>query len=269
MKNLSLRQIIRGKNPDFEAALPEVAVRLLEHFLCIDKLDDLLSMGQGMAPLDFVDAVLARLGISYEGLWEEKPRDERLVFASNHPFGALDGMMLGHCIGRRFGDVRIGVNDLLMSLTPLRPIFLPVNKFGRQSGVVAERLESELRGDVPIVVFPAGLCSRRRGGVVRDEEWHTGFIKRAVMAERDVVPVYVEGGLSSHFYRLANLRRRLGVKFNIEMLRLPSEVFAQQGRHYRIVFGSPIAWEILALEGTPQRQTRLVRDEMERLRHYC
>ena len=269
MKNLSIRQILRGKNPAFEAALPDCVVRALERILCIDKVDDLLDMGHGMAPLDFVDSILRRLDISYEGLWEEKPRDGRLVFASNHPFGGIDGMMLGHCVGRRFGDVRIGVNDLLMSLTPLRPIFLPVNKFGRQAGEAVGAVDSALRSDVPIVVFPAGLCSRRRGGEVRDEEWHTGFIKRAVMAERDVVPVYVDGRLSQRFYRLANLRRRLGVKFNIEMLRLPTELFAQRGNHYRIVFGSPIAWEILALEGTPQRQTRLVRDEMERLRHYC
>lgn len=269
MEKLSVRQILRGKSPRVEAAIPDFLIRRLEHLLCIDKIDELLAQGEGLKPLDFVENVLQRLNISYEGLWESKLRQSRCVFAANHPFGGVDGMVLGHCIGRRFGDVRIGVNDVLMSLTPLRSIFLPINKFGRQNQASLQEFEELFRGDVPIVTFPAGICSRRRCGVVRDEGWHSGFIKRAVMAGRDVVPVYIDGALSNRFYRLANLRRRLGIKFNVEMLRLPTELFNQQGRHCKMVFGAPIAWEVLALESSPERQTQIVREEMERLRFYC
>ncbi len=269
MDKLSLRQLIRAKSPSLESSLPDFVVGALEKWLCIDRVGELLDMGQGMRPLEFVDALLGRLSISYEAMWEMIPSSGRCLFASNHPFGGIDGIMLAHCVGRRFGDVRVGVNDLLMALRPLRPIFMPVNKHGRQSHDSVEEFDRAFRGDCPIVTFPAGLCSRRSGGRVRDTAWNTGFVKRAVVAQRDVVPVYVEGRLSERFYRLAWLRKSLGIKQNIEMLCLPSELFAQQGEHFRIVFGSPIAWEILALERSPRKQTELVREEMERLRHYC
>jgi putative hemolysin len=269
MEKLSVRQIIRAKSPRVESAIPDFVIRKMEQLLCVDKINELLHLGQGMEPLDFVEFVLRRLKISYEGMWVSRLRQSRLVFASNHPFGGVDGMMLGHCIGRRFGDVRIGVNDVLMSLAPLRSIFLPINKFGRQGSTSPREFDRLFGGDIPIVTFPAGICSRRRGGVVRDEAWHAGFIKRAVMAQRDVVPVYIDGELSKRFYRLANLRRRLGIGFNVEMLRLPSELFAQQGRHYKMVFGEPIAWEILAMESSPRKQAQIVREEMERLRFFC
>ena len=269
MRKLSVRHILRAKNPGLDARLPDFAVTALERLLCIDQIEELLRMGDGMPPLEFIDACLERLGITYEGIWEDEPRPGRYVFAANHPFGGMDGLMLGHCVGRRFGDVRIGVNDLLMYLAPLRPIFLPINKHGRQSDSAVGGFSRVFGGDVPIVTFPAGVCSRRSGGRVRDLPWKTGFIKRAAAAHRDIIPVWVEGRLSRRFYALAKLRKSLGIKQNIEMMLLPSELFAQRGKHFRIVFGSPIAWEILASEGSPQKSTQLVRDEVERLRAYC
>jgi putative hemolysin len=112
------------------------------------------------------------------------------------------------------------------------------------------------------------MCSRKQRGKVCDLPWKSGFIKRAVASKRDIIPVYVDGGLSRRFYGLARLRKALGIKQNIEMILLPSELFAQRGRHFRIVFGSPIAWEILASEQSAEASTLLVRDEMERLRAY-
>lgn len=261
--------MIRAKSPELDALLPDFAVTALERLLCIDQIEQLLRMGEGMPPLEFIEACLGRLGITYEGIWEDEPRPGRYLFAANHPFGGVDGLMLGHCVGRRFGDVRIGVNDLLMNLAPLRSLFLPINKHGRQSDAVADGFSRTFGGDVPIVTFPAGMCSRKRGGRVCDLPWKTGFIKRAAACQRDVIPVWVEGRLSRRFYALARARKALGIKQNIEMMLLPSELFAQRGRHFKIVFGAPIAWEILASEGSPQKGTQLVRDEVERLRAYC
>lgn len=268
MQKLSVRQMIRAKSPRLDALLPDFVISALERLLCLDRIEELLALGRGMQPLEFIDAIFARLDITYEGIWEDEPRQGRYVFASNHPFGGMDGLMLGHCVGRRFGDVRIGVNDLLMTLTPLAPVFLPINKHGRQRSSSARSFERIFRGDTPIVTFPAGMCSRKQRGRVSDLPWKSGFIKRAVASKRDVIPVYVDGGLSRRFYVLARLRKALGIKQNIEMILLPSELFAQRGRHFKIVFGSPIAWEILASEQNAEACTLLVRDEMERLRGY-
>jgi putative hemolysin len=94
-----------------------------------------------------------------------------------------------------------------------------------------------------VFVFPAGLVSRRKRGVVKDLEWKKTFITRAKKFETPVVPVFIEGELSSFFYRLANFRTAIGVKANIEMLYLVDELFNQKGKTLRLRFGESIPYQ--------------------------
>ena len=64
-----------------------------------------------------------------------------------------------------------------------------------------------------------------------------------MLHDRDIVPVYVAGQLSDAFYRLADIRRRLGIGFNLEMMRLPSEMFAQSGQTIRVRVGEALPSE--------------------------
>ena len=171
----------------------------------------------------------------------------------------MDGMMLADELIQYFGDARVVVNDLLMALDPLRPLWIPVNKHGRQNSENLRLFDSAFEGDLPILTFPAGVCSRRIDGVVQDMPWHTNFVKRASATHRNVVPVFVEGNLSNFFYRLANFRKRIGIKFNIEMLYLPDEMFSQSGKHFRIFVGDPISPEQLARQGSWREQTEYIR----------
>ena len=198
--------------------------------------------------IEFIRASLAHMGITYtaRGIERLDPAG-RYIFASNHPFGGLDGLMLADEASRVFGEVRVVVNDLLMNLDPLKPIFIPVNKHGRQRPEYTEMFRAAFESDMPIITFPAGLVSRRYGGVVEDLPWRPNFIKQAVANRRDVVPVHFDGRLSGFFYNLANLRKRLGVKANIEMLYLADEMFKQGGSHFDIAIGEPISWQ--SLEG--------------------
>ncbi len=167
--------------------------------------------------------------------------------------------MLADKLIDRFGDARVVVNDLLMYLDPLRPLWIPVNKHGAQSTSYARRFEEELAGDRPILTFPAGLCSRRPRGTVEDPAWKSSFLKKAYASQRQVVPVFVEGELSDFFYGVANWRRRLGLRFNIEMLWLPDEMFSQSGKHFRIAVGEPLSAGELSACGTLAEQTEYVR----------
>ena len=139
-----------------------------------------------------------RIAYRIDGLERLDPA-ERYLFVANHPFGGLDGMMIADALIERFGDARVVVNDLLMHVEPLQPIWLPVNKHGRQTAAYARRYDEAFAGDLPILTFPAGLCSRRRGGVVSDTPWRLNFIKRAHASGRKIVPLYVEGRLSDFF----------------------------------------------------------------------
>ena len=171
---------------------------------------------------------------SVEGLENLDPKG-RYLFASNHPFGGMDGMMLADELVGYFGDARVIVNDLLMHVEPLRPLWIPVNKHGSQCGEYLRRFDEAFASDCPILTFPAGLCSRRRQGVVSDLPWRSNFVKRAAASGRRIVPVFVEGELSDFFYRLSNFRTKIGIRFNIEMLYLPDEMFSQKGKHFRIL----------------------------------
>src|SRR5699024_10965272 len=131
--------------------------------------------------------------------------------------------------------------------------FVPVNKHGRQNGAGVEAFNGAFASDLPIVTFPAGLCSRRRRGVVRDLEWKPNFVKKAAAYDRDVVPVYFDGQLSDFFYRLANIRTSLGIGVNIEMLYLVDEMFRQAGSDFEMTIGAPIPSASL-LEGRTPRQ---------------
>ena len=134
-----------------------------------------------------------------------------------------------------------------------------MNKHGAQSASYARKFDEEFFGELPILTFPAGLCSRSIGGEVTDPEWKISFLKKAYSSQRQIVPVFVEGHLSNFFYRLYHLRKALGVKFNIEMLWLPDEMFSQKGRHFRIVVGDPIPVAELQRYGSLREQALEVR----------
>ncbi len=247
MTQISVAGILASKAPGLSRRIPKGIVRWLERTIHQDEINHILRTYDTGDPLEFLRGFFGYIGISYEtvGL-DELPRDGRYIFASNHPFGGMDGMMLAERIGMHFGgDVRVIVNDILMYLDPLKSIFVPVNKHGAQRGANATAFNEAFAGPMPVLTFPAGLCSRCTKGVVCDLEWRPNFIKRAVQNDRMVVPVHVEGHLSKRFYRLANWRKRLGVKANIEMLFLPDEMFRQKGEHFRLIFGKPVSVEQL------------------------
>ena len=85
-----------------------------------------------------------------------------------------------------------------------------------------------------MIMFPAGLCSRRRNGVIRDLEWKKTFIVKSVQAQRDVVPVHFGGRNSDFFYNLANICKALGIKFNIAMLYLADEMFKNRHKTFTV-----------------------------------
>ena len=134
-----------------------------------------------------------------------------------------------------------------------------VNKHGSQNSAYARKFDEEFVGEVPILTFPAGLCSRCIGGEVTDLPWKTNFLKKAYASQREIVPVFVEGRLSNFFYRVARLRVMLGLKLNIEMLWLPDEMFSQKGRHFRIFVGDPIPVSELQRYGGLREQAEFVR----------
>ncbi len=83
--------------------------------------------------------------------------------------------------------------------------------------------------------------------------------EKAYASQRQIVPVFVEGRLSDFFYNVDRFRKALGIRFNIEMLWLPDEMFSQKGKHFRIAVGDPIPVAELQHCGSLREQTEEVR----------
>lgn len=245
-KKVDISEVIKEKNPKLAKWLPRPFISYLKRIIHEDEINHVLGNYSDLPPVEFVRATLKYMDVSYTSVGIERlDRNGRYIFAGNHPFGGIDGMMLIDELYKYFGSGRIIINDLLMNVKPMAPLFIPINKHGRQNSGYVQDLKDALMSDIQIATFPAGLCSRRKKKVVCDIAWKPSFIKNAISSKRDVVPVYFEGHLSNFFYRLHNFRSRLGVKANIEMLYLVDEMFSQKGKHFNIIFGEPVGWQEL------------------------
>lgn len=190
----------------------------------------------------------------------------RYTFVSNHPLGGQDGVALGAILGEHYdGRVKYLVNDLLMNLHGLAPLCIPINKVGAQSRRFPAMVEAGFKSDDNIIMFPAGLCSRKQQGVVRDLTWAKTFITKSVETERDVVPIHFGGRNSNRFYRLANISKRLGIKFNIAMLYLVDEMFKNRHKTFTVKIGKPIPWQTFDKSRTPAEWAAYVQDVVYKL----
>ncbi|MDE7305255.1 MAG: acyltransferase [Alistipes sp.] len=260
MPQIDIGNVLQQKAPKLARRIPRPAIEWLRRTVHEADINHILASYWELPPQEFIRACFREWEVTYSasGLEKLDPAG-RYLFVANHPFGGMDGMMLADKLIDRFGDARVVVNDLLMHVEPLRPLWIPVNKHGSQNTEYARRFDEAFFGDLPILTFPAGLCSRRIGGKVTDLEWKPNFLKKAYASQREIVPVFVEGRLSNFFYGVDRVRRALGVKFNIEMLWLPDEMFSQQGKHFRIAVGDPIPAAELQACGSLREQTEAVR----------
>lgn len=249
---IDVREVIRSKNPALSKAIPGFLINYLKRIIHQDEINTLLSSSAGLKDREMVAAALEFLETKYTVYGTENiPAQGRFIFVSNHPLGGLDGLVFINELSKHFPDVKFPVNDILMNLKNMSGIFIPVNKHGGQAREAIARLEEAYASDCQILYFPAGLCSRKKKGVVKDLVWHKSFISKAIQHKRDVVPVYFAGRNSDFFYNLSRLRAFLGIKANIEMLYLPDEMFRQRGKDIKLVFGKPVSWQTFDNSRTP------------------
>ena len=266
-KFIDVREVIRKKNPALVKMMPRFVISLMKRLIHEDELNRIIYDYRDRYGLDFVRSVLEDMKVTYsvEGM-ERIPAGNRYIFASNHPLGGFDGLVLMDAIGATFPEIRFIVNDLLLHLKNLDPVFVPVNKHGRQSAEYARQIDETYSGDAQVLYFPAGLCSRKTKGQIADPKWNKNFIRKAVQYRRNVVPVYFEGRNSNFFYNLANLRKKLRIKANIEMTFLVDEFFSQKGRHLHLKFGAPIPYTAFDKSKNYHQWTEVVREKVYAMR---
>lgn len=265
---IDVKQVLQQKAPSVVGKIPGFIVNYLIRTIHQDELNDILTRYHDKDGVGFMQELIGYFDLTLELVNEENiPAEGRYIFASNHPLGGLDGICLSAVIGQHYdGKIRYLVNDLLLYLSNLRSIFVPINKHGAQGKNNARLIDEAYASENQIVTFPAGLCSRKINGQIQDTDWKKSFIQKAVEHQRDVVPVYFEGRNSNFFYRLANLRKRLGIKMNYEMIYLPDEMFRSKHKTFRIHFGKPVPWQTFDSSKKPVEWAEWVKELAYNLR---
>lgn len=269
-RTIDLDRIIREKMGTKARYVPSVAVRWLKHIIHQDEVNRFLWESRDKKGTEWLEECTRYLDMTLdiEGL-ENLPdkNDGRLyTFVSNHPLGGVDGVALGAIIGRHYdGRFRYLVNDLLMNLPGLAPLCIPINKTGKQSRSFPEMVEAGFSGDNHILMFPAGICSRKINGQIHDLPWKKTFITKSVETKRDIVPIHFGGRNSDFFYALANVCKALHIKFNIAMLFLVDEMYKNVHKSFRVAIGKPIPWQTFDKSKTAMEWAKYVQDMVYRL----
>lgn len=243
-KPIDIKEVIQGKSPKAAGKIPGFVYRWLKRILHLDEVNAFMSEHYNDSGVEFLDAAVRYLNISFKFHNEENvPKEGRYLFVANHPLGGLDGMLILKYLNEKVGYTRNLSNDFLMNLKPLAEFFVPVNKVGLQGKDTLRKVEELYLSNDQIMIFPAGLCSRKIKGKIVDLEWQKHFIQKSIQYGIDVVPIYFEGRNSSFFYNLANIRKLFKIKVNIEMMYLADEMIKHKNKTFDIYFGKPIPYQ--------------------------
>lgn len=240
---INLEKVIQGKNPLLLKILPGFALNYLKRIIHQDEFNEFLKRTKNLYAHDFVTAALEnfQIGIISEGS-ENIPKQGGCIVVCNHPLGGIDGIAVMSEVGKKRHDIKALVNDILMNLQNLNSLLLPTNKHAKNIREDVKRIDQAYASNDCIIVFPAGLVSRRQKGIIEDLEWKKGFITRAVKYKRNIIPIHIDARNSNFFYNLASFRKAIGIKTNIEMFYLVDEVYKQKGKYIKLNVGTPIPY---------------------------
>ena len=262
-----LRAILREKAP--KVHVPDFLIRYLERIVHVKQMNAFLRKYPDLEGYAFIRRVLDEelcCTASIEGI-ENIPTDGKpVIFASNHPLGGLDGMIIAQMIHesrKEKRELKVIVNELLMFIKPIAGLWAPVNKTGSLSKEQVLQQQAMWESETDVLTFPAGACSRlqriNHTWLIQDLEWQKNFIQRAREYQRDIVPIYFEGQNSRFFYALAYIRKLLHIPINIEMLYLVDEMYGARGKHFRVHVLPPIPYTTFDNSKTPKQWAQYVK----------
>lgn len=262
-------KIIRAKAGKKAKFVPRFVTNWLKRIIHQDEMNIFYREHQDEEGVEWLKSVLEYFDMKLVIKGQENlpaPDQGRYTFVSNHPLGGIDGVTIGAVLGEHYdGNIRYLLNDLLMNLPGLRPLGVPINKTGAQGRETPRLVEEAFQSDHQIIMFPAGLCSRLIKGKVQDLPWKKAVVQKSVSSKRDIVPIYFSGENSRRFYRIANLSKALGLKFNIAMLFLVDELYKNRHKEFELRIGKPIPWQTFDRSRTHTEWAQWLRQQVYEL----
>lgn len=240
---IDIRQLMKEKNPSLARLIPGFIYGMIHNVMRLGFMNNFMVKYGHLEGVEFVEAAITDFEITevFHGL-ENIPEEGSFIFASNHPLGGFDSLLLMKSVYHRLGAFKFLVNDVLMTIPNLRPVFVPINKHGGNSREAALLLAKTYESGQQILIFPSGYASRKIKGTIKDLEWQKHFIVKSIQYQRDVVPVFISGRNSARFYWLAKMRTIFNIKWNLEMFLLPDETYRHRKKTVHVYFGKPVPW---------------------------
>lgn len=267
-KFIDIEKLIASKNPKALKRMPKFLIRYLKRILNQDEVNEFISKNRDKKNGDWCQAAVDHMNITFDVKnLDNIPKEGKIVIALNHPLGGMDAMILVSALKGHREDLQFIVNDLLMSLENMKGMFVGVNKHGKNKGSIREQISALFQSEKAVCIFPAGLVSRKEKGEVKDLVWKKTFVSYSKEFDRTIIPVYIDGSLSNFFYRLARLRKFLGIKANIEMLYLSNELFKQRNKHFNFIVGKPIDREFLMSNDNDKELAQQIKEQVYELRN--
>ena len=265
-KTIDIEKILRDKMGKKARYVPRFVISWLKKIIHEDEVNRFLWETRKLEGTEWLTACVQYLDMTLDIVGAENLPDKHdgklYTFVSNHPLGGQDGVSLGSIIGQHYdGKFRYLVNDLLLNLPGLKPVSIGINKTGRQSRDFPRMVEAGFNSDNHLLMFPAGLNSRKLNGEIHDLPWKKTFITKSVETHRDVVPIHFSGRNSKRFYRIAKFSDRW-LPFNLAMLFLVDEMYRNVGKTFRITIGEPIPWQTFNKTKSPMEWAKFVEDRV-------
>jgi putative hemolysin len=268
VKFIDIEKVIAKRNPKLYKFLPNFLIRFLKRKIHQDEMNDAMRRFKGHFGHDFVNLVIGEFGAKTKIIGAENiPKQGGVIMSANHPMGGLDGLNFIDVVGNYRKDVKFFVNDILMEFKNFAPIFIPVNKLGKNSSEYTKKFEEVYASNECLLIFPAGFVSRKQeGGVIEDLRWKKSFITKAVLYKKNIYPVFIDGHNSNFFYNLAYWRKKIGITANIEMFFLMDEMYKQKGKTITFTFGEPISWKTFTKDKPDEYWSEMVKQHVYALK---
>ena len=194
---------------------------------------------------DFFDVMADRYGLSLDivsGQLSNIPRTGPLILIANHPYGILDGLMMGHILSRTRGDFRILANSVFRKAEDLNRVILPIS-FDQTREAMALNLQtrktalSYLSNGGAIGIFPGGTVSTAAKPFSKpmDPGWRSFTARMIAKSGATVLPIFFDG----HTSRLFQIASHMHVTLRMGLL--IKEFGKRVDTPVRIAVGAPIS----------------------------